>query len=181
MKNKTKILAVIALLLPLCIGIGSAWAYFTDHVAAEGGFIVEAGKPDTDIDEKVERMTKYVTIRNTGEIPLYVRVRAFCGEEYSLVYQESADWTRQGEWYYYTGNSGVLEVTGDRAATPELPIAIKGKDGADFPVDTVPEKDKEKFNVVVVWERLALQYDENGELLAPMEADWSRKITGGDD
>lgn len=179
MKDKKKILALLALLLPLCTGIGSAWAYFTDQVVAEGGYLLEAGIPDTEIEETFESWTKHVTIVNTGEIPLYIRVRAFCGDEYSLVPAGNANWTQQGDWYYYTGNSGVLETVGENSRTPELLVEIKDRDGA--PISSTPEKDKERFNVVVVWERLALQYDENGELLSSTEADWSRKMTGGDE
>lgn len=181
MGNKRKMTAAFTLsvlLLVLWGGAGGSLAYFTDQASAEGGWLLEAGEPDTEITERFSGWTKYVSIGNTGDIPLYIRVRAYCGSEYSLEYTESSDWTKRGDWYYYIGNGGVLETA---EKTPELPIMIKDKDGNEIPAGDAPEEGRDRFNVAVVWERLALQYDREGNLIPSVEADWDRMFAGGDE
>ncbi len=172
MKRGKKLAAVLGVALVLCAGAGSAGAYFTDHVeAVGGGFSVETGDPETKLTERFQGWTKYVSVENTGEIPVYVRVRAFCGGEYRLVCEEGETWRESGGFYYYTGNGGIL-YPGEKA--PELPIKIHGVDEAGnlTEIPDVPEENREKFGVVVVSERTPLQYDGAGEALAPEEADW---------
>lgn len=184
MKKKKRIsvmLAGLAMLLPLGAGTGSAWAYFTDHVEAEsGGYGVETGRPDTELEEGFGEWTKNVRVRNTGDIPVYVRLQAFCGSEYRLEYTEDENWKKSGDYYYYTGTDGILE-TGER--TPALSIKILDKDGD--PIPDQPEEFRARFNVVVIGEKLPLQYDAEGSPVPPEGADWTRyKLTaqgeGGD-
>ena len=192
MKNK-KMLAIAftaALLLPVCAGIGRAYAYFTDHVAASGGgYVMEIGKPDTELKETFGSWTKHVTVKNTGEIPVYVRVKAFCGNEYHLEFKENGNWKAGDDgYYYYIGESdsgaGVLKVQEETPPNLDIEIRLnqKGTDenGKEYylPIPGNPDnqgnpaENRVDFNVVVVCERTPLQYDENGDLLAPDAADW---------
>lgn len=190
-KNKMLVTALaLALLLPVCAGIGRAYAYFTDHVAASGGgYEMEIGRPDTKLEETFGNWTKHVTIENIGEIPVYVRVKAFCGDEYYLDFENNANWEAGNDgYYYYIGNSGsgagVLEVGKGTPVDPGLDIKIllaeTGADGKHLPIpgkldeqgEGNPVENRVNFNVVVICERTPLQYDENGDLLAPDAADW---------
>lgn len=182
----------LALLLPVCAGIGRAYAYFTDHVEASGGgYMMEVGRPDTELKETFGSWTKHVTVKNTGEVPVYVRVKAFCGEEYYLEFKDNTNWKAGSDGYhYYIGDSGrgagVLEA--DKETAPafdiEILLAETGEDGKHLhipgnPYDTGspagpgdPAENRVNFNVAVICERTPLQYDKDGELLAPDAADW---------
>lgn len=166
MRLDKKILATAAVVLPLSAGIGSALAYFTANTTAAGGYEVEVGAPSTDITETFGDWTKHVSVTNTGEVPVYVRVRAFSGSQYTLSYDGSG-WTLKNGYYEY---DTVLEVG---ATTSGLDIKIEG-----VPQDAA---DKDTFNVVVIYERTpAVQYnkdgsmklDENGKPLP----DWSYSV-----
>lgn len=188
MKKKKIVTTALALLLPVCAGIGSAHAYFTDHVAAAGGgYAIEVGRPDTELEETFSKWTKHVTVKNTGEIPVYVRVKAFCGDEYYLEVTENDDWKAGDDgYYYYVGKSredsgaGVLEVGRETPTDPGLNIKIllakTDAYGDHLPVPDDPDEpgeSREKFNVVVICERTPLQYGDDGGLLSPAEADWT--------
>lgn len=173
MKKKKRIsvmLTVLAMMLPLGAGIGSTWAYFTDHVEAQSrGYAVEAGEPGTELEEEFGSWIKQVRMRNIGEIPVYVRLAAFCGSEYSLVHTEDENWLKSGGYYYYTGNNGILE---EGKETPCLLIRILDKNGDPLPDRA--EGSAAQFNVVVIGERLPLQYDSDGSLIPPEKADWTK-------
>lgn len=164
MKKKTVYLAALALVLTLSASIGSAMAYFTTHVEAEGRYRLELGN-ETGIDEEFSDWTKHVTIRNTSESqPVYVRVRAFAGSEYELSYLDaSGKWTPGADGYYYYSN--ILN-------------AGEAADMLDIRISNVPEELKESvsFNVAVIYESTPVQYDENGDPYA----DWSIKLDSGD-
>lgn len=169
--NKT-ILAAAAVVLPLSVGIGSALSYFTDNVSSSGGYAVEVGEPQTEITETFGNWTKHVTVTNTGEIPVYIRARAFSGSQYELVYSgetgaDGAAWTVSGDYYEYNRLLGVGETT------PVLNIEIK-----NVPQDAT---DRDSFNVVVIYERTpAVQYNEDGSVKLDENGrpvpDWNYKV-----
>lgn len=168
--NKT-ILAAVAVILPLGMGIGNALSYFTDSVTSAGGYAVEVGEPQTDITETFGNWTKHVTVTNTGDIPVYVRARAFSGSRYELVCsgetdENGAGWTKTGDYYEY---DTVLEP-GQK--TPVLNIEIK-----NVPKDAT---DRDSFNVVVIYERTpAVQYNEDGSVKlvnGKPVPDWKYKV-----
>ena len=160
MKKMNLLLAALAVCLVLTAAIGSAWAYFTTYAVAKGGHVVELSDhrtPPPNIEERFAAWVKYVRITNNedGET-VFVRVRAFGPEKYPLTYlDENNNWTFGSDgWYYY--NDPL--PPGQR--TPELQIKI----------NDVPEKAEygDDFNVTVVYESIAAQTTENGDLYA----DW---------
>ena len=152
---------VAVMVLPA--GIKGTLAYFTTYVRAEGGYIIEAGY-ETEIEEKFYDWQKEITIScKSGSQPVYVRARAFCGDEYKLLYADpDGKWTQgqDGYWYYKDILNG-----GETAK----PLLIK--------IENVPEEVKEsaEFNVVVIYEYTPVRYDQNGDPYA----DWSAKTEGG--
>lgn len=154
--NKT-ILAAMAVVLPLSAGIGSAFSYFTANAGSQGRLEVEIGPPDTEITERFGDWTKHVTVTNVGEVPVYVRVQAFSGSRYPLEYITNDSWTADGSYYVYN------EILPPGGETVQLDIKISG----------VEETDKDNFNVIVVYERTPVQYNENGEAKAP---DWNYSV-----
>lgn len=162
MKKKNILLAVMAVSLTLTAGVGSAWAYFTTYAQARGGYTIELGDKTT-VEEDFSAWTKHVAITsNADSEPVYVRARAFCGQDYSLVYSGSDKWSPGADGYYYY--SDILSGGG---TTETLDVRI----------ENVPEDitDAAAFNVVVIYETTPVRYHEDGSPYA----DWSVKLNTG--
>ena len=150
--KKPLIMAAATLALTGTLAVGSAMAYFTTYVEAEGGYPITLGN-ETTIEEKVENMEKHIVLTNTGESDCFVRVKVFAGSQITLTMSGSS-WNQgeDGYWYY----SDIVPVSGN---TEELLAKI-----------AVPEEYKESFNVVVVQECTPVLYEEDGTPYA----DWNR-------
>lgn len=98
--TKKSVLAIVALILCLSVSIGAAMAYFTDYEDAYGGAMLHLGG-ETQIDEGGSKNEKNITIKNTGETNMIVRVGIFGDEKYLNVSYDSADWAEQDGFYYY--------------------------------------------------------------------------------
>lgn len=163
MKKKTIFLTAVAVLLVMVTAIDSAWAYFTTYAQASGGYTLSLGDKTT-VDEEFSAWTKHVAITSTEDSEsVYIRVKAFCGSEYSLVFSDAnGKWTPGEDGYYYYSDI----VTGG-GTTEELLVKI----------ENVPEdvKDADSFNVVVVYESTPVLYREDGTPYA----DWSSKVNTG--
>ena len=157
MKRVNLLLAGLVLVLVLNSGIGSAWAYFTTYAEARGGWPVERGG-STEVKEEFSAWTKRVTVANDeGAEPIFVRARAYCSEQYPLVYTStSGRWTDGGDgWWYYA------DAVSGGASTDELRVRIQ-----EVPRTAVIG---ESFNVVVVYESAPVQYRADGTPYA----DWT--------
>ncbi len=162
MKKKTTYLAALSLVLALSASMSSAWAYFTTNVSAQGGYRLRLGNSTT-ITEEFDSWTKHVTVSNSEDSQaVYVRVHAFAGSEYGLLYS-GANWTPGADGYYYY--DAIVEPG---ESTGVLDIQITG-----VPEGLTEPKD---FNVAVVYESTPVQYDENGDPYA----DWNIKLDTGD-
>lgn len=161
MKKKNICLAAFAAVLILAGSAGSAWAYFTTYVEAQGTQTIMLGDQTAVEEPDVSDWTKHVVVASKeGSQPVYVRVKAFSGSQYPLNYSGSAKWTPGAGGYYYY--SDILNAGGK---TEELLIKITG----------VPEEIKEamELNVAVIYETTPVLYDENGDPYA----DWNKDVT----
>lgn len=161
MKGKNVLPVIIALGLLGVSNVSNANAYFTTYVTAKGGYKVNWEHKEY-MEENFEEWSKYVSIvSKENSIPVFVRAKAFAGSTYSLQYSGN-DWTYHAadDFYYY---DNVLKG-GEQ--TSSLRIFI----------DNIPANPKpgENFNVVVIYETIPVQYDDNGNPLAPTQADWSQ-------
>ncbi len=159
-KQKTVWLSAAALLLAGAVSLPKAMAYFTTYAAAGGGVEVRISNTRTEVEEKVEGLTKQIQLKNTSTQDEYVRVKVLCGSAFTLEFtNESGKWSlnEDGYWYY----SDILKP-GD--TTKPLLAGI-----------TVPEDQKDDFDVIVVEESTPVLYDENGDPYA----DWSLKSDKG--
>lgn len=162
MKRKYLLLAAAAAVLISCAGIDNAMAYFTSYVTAQGSKTIHLGDTTTIEEPKVSEWTKHIVVRSkAGSKPVYVRARAFAGEQYQLDYSsESGKWTQNDDGYYYY--SDILAATEEEdAVADELLVHI----------GNIPE-DAEDFNVVVIYESTPVLYDAEGKPYA----DWSQKV-----
>ena len=154
--KKTRVLLVTAAaVLALAAGAQSALAYFTTYATAKGGYTILG--ETTSLEESFANWTKRVRVSNTGSLPCYVRVRAFCGSRYTLTFTGEG-WTESADgcWYY----NAIVPAGG---ASSELDIAI----------GNVPADEAESFNVIVVQEAAAVRYAAGGTPYA----DWSQTLS----
>lgn len=168
--RRTLLLALTALLLSLGAAAGSAMAYFTTYVTAQGGHELSLGFTTTIPNEKVSDWSKTITLTNTGERDCYVRLKVFAGSSYTLTYEfdQNGGWSLGSDGYYYwheilrpgetAGHTGGGE-------TPDDAFVVRiGK----------PQDANQSFNIIVVQECTPVPFDENGNPLAWDQVDWSR-------
>lgn len=157
MLKKTRVLLVTAAaVLTLAAGAQTALAYFTTYATAKGGYTIRLGET-TSLEENFANWTKKIQVSNTGSLPCYVRVKAFCGSNYTLTFAGDG-WTQgsDGYWYY----NAIVPAGG---ASGELDIAI----------GNTPVGEAEAFNVIVVQEAAAVRYNADGSAYA----DWSETLS----
>lgn len=175
MKQKSWILSLLALVLIACAMVQPALAYFTAHTQADGAIPLYFERKTT-IEEKVDGMHKAVTIKNTGgahpeyAVPVWVRARAYVGQEYLQYLEVSGSGWSQGSdgWWYYVAPVPV----GESAAV--LNVAL-----VDMPVDNGVEHQFKDVNVAVVYESITTYYNEDGSFRPYTAADWSKPLDTG--
>ena len=162
MKRLQKWIPAIVAAVLICISsVGDANAYFTTYVIAKGGY---SWRHNESMNDEVNNWDKYVSVSSQeGSIPVYVRVKGFAGSKYTLTYTGDG-WTYNSSDGYYYYN----EVLEGGKTTSSIRIAI-----SDIP--STPE-DGDNFNVVVIYETIPVQYDSEGNLIAPIDADWSGEV-----
>lgn len=167
MKLKKCFYSALALGILSISAIPAAYAYFTTYCEAEGGGPIML-EEKTEITESFSEWTKTVSIKSDeGSAPVFVRARAFAGQDIKLTYKfDEGQWIEGNDGFYYY--SSVLQP-GD--ATSNLLVHI----------GNIPEgkEDDPDFNVVVVYECTPVQYDDEGNLMDPQKADWSVKLDTG--
>lgn len=161
MKRKNIILAVLASIMTVGLTIGSAMAYFTTYVTAKGG-VPLGERTDVRIEEpRVFEWQKEIIIQaEEGNIPAYVRVKAFAPEGLTLTYNGEG-WHDGGDGFYYY----------EKALDPgeaAKPIYVK--------INDIPEEVKEddSFNVIVIYESTTA-VDGAGQV-DWSKVDWNRKV-----
>ena len=155
-------LAAAALALVATIGIGSAMAYFTTYVVADGGVKVSMGSTVTVPQEQVISGQKIIQVKNEGNYDCWVRIKVFAGSEHEFAYaDESGKWIPGAEGYYYY--SDIVPVEG---LTDELKVTIK-----ELLLPDADPETNEAFNVIVVQECTPVLYDEDGKAYADWNAE----------
>lgn len=168
--RRTLLLALAALLLSAGVAAGSAMAYFTTYVTAEGGHELSLGFTTTIPNEEVSDWTKTITLTNTGERDCYVRLKAFAGSAYTLTYEvnPAGGWSLGSDGYYYWHEilrPGETAGNAGGGGTPDDPLVVR---------ITRPQDADQSFNVIVVQECTPVPFDENGNPLAWNQVDWTR-------
>ena len=142
-KNRTILLLLgLALALALAPAVKTAFAYFTDYEPARGGAVIHlAGQ--TELHEEVVEGNKTVTIENTGETDMVVRVMVF-GEASRMSIEAGSDWTfsEADNAYYY---AKVLEPG---ETTESIEVTVKGKEGDNFDIVVVHEGSRVIYETV---------------------------------
>lgn len=161
MKHKRKLLAILLIAaVILAAGIGSAYAYFSDNTQANG--VLRIKPMGTDIIERVIKREKHITITNAADgAEVFVRARAFSGDDADLTYSGEG-WFDGGDGWWYYGSGGALTILKADSQTPELIANVEKV----LPVDADPGQ---SLNVIVVYEAARVLYDADN---AAYYADW---------
>ncbi len=156
MKKRTLFLAVLAVVLVLSSGIGTALAYFSTYADARGGYVIRL-QGRTEIEEEITAGRKTVVIRNLGETatdvghsPAFVRVSAVADSLGRLDYSKntSALWQQNGNYWYY------------------LQPIMTGEETEAFIIDVKLNrelKEGEKLDVIVSYDSVPAVFKENGD------------------
>ena len=198
---RTALLTAVAVMLVLSAVMGSAWAYFTTYARAKGGYPIVLGHEEHD-DEEFKNWEKTLSITVSKDSrPVYLRARAFCSDEYPLLFSDyeipykgtekspddsgcvNENWQlgADREWWYYTKlyspvDSGKDEDgDGKNDIIPADPLHVKINDvPADETEGAVVVGDE--FNVIIVYEATEVQYDKDGNPLPWNQVDWTKKV-----
>lgn len=161
--TKKTICLAAALVLLGSMSVGTALAYFTTYTQAEGGIVLNIGFAETIPEETVVNGAKQVTIKNTGDIECYVRMKALVGDSYAISYTEpeaEGKWTPGADGFYYY--SDVLGAkTGE---TSRIDVNITFPEVKDGKAPT--------FNVIIIQEWTPVLYDNDGNPYA----DWTKVV-----
>ena len=169
-RRRTALLTALALVLLFGSTLKDSLAYFTTYTRVRGHWPVTFG-PDTEIEEKIEDLTKKIQIENTGETDCFVRIRAYFGKDMvALSKVEEADakdgvahWTQDGDWWYY---SQVLKP-GEKTCELAMTFAPTKDLNLDQVVDT--------FHVIIVQETAPVLYRPNPDGTRTPYADWGEQ------
>ena len=148
--NKKAILLAISFALVLSLSVGTAFAYFSDYATAKGGAAITLGGK-TDINEDVNGKIKTISIENTGETDVVVRVKIFGQTDIKEV---GDGWSLEsdGFWYY----DKVLKPTGSDKTTTNIVAEV-----------VAPAGQVDNYDVVVVHESAQVTYGTDGKIKVP--------------
>lgn len=106
------LILAISIVLLVCVGVGATWAYFAMSATPVINTF-QSGSVGAEVVEQVNGSAKTsITVKNTGESPVYVRVRlvSYFEDAYGNVLPQSSqdvsftpgeNWTQIGEYYYH--------------------------------------------------------------------------------
>ena len=117
------LIALLAVLVLLVSTVGITVAYFSDRDATAGALTISL-TPDTTIHEGTSDEQKDVTIENTGDTDVVVRVQLFGPE--GMVVTPGDGWVQSTDgWYYY---NEVLAAGGETKTAINAKIEFTGTD-----------------------------------------------------
>ena len=160
MRRKILPLAATTVALILGMGMGSAWAYFTDTTSATGA--LEILPETTHITEENGAGTKTIRIQNTSEeAPVWVRARVFAATE--LGAEASGDkWSGTIDaWFTY----GEPLPAGEETEPLNVKFALKHPKADDYPEGA---ESGDETNVIIVYECAPVSYNADGTLVDPV-------------
>jgi len=145
MRNKKKLVIALSLILCLTASVGFTLAYFTDYENAKGGAVVSLSG-QSEVEEKFDGNNKEVTIKNTGDTDMVVRVKVF-GDEDRMTENSTnnKDWVKgsDGFWYY-------KKVLPAKSTASMFKVDVNAKiepgDALDFEITVVHESQRVTYD-----------------------------------
>ena len=159
MRRKSYWLSLLALVLIVTAAIPPALAYLTGNKRATGTAAVSVGTSTTIEENEPSGTEKNVTIRNTGDNPVYVRAIVYAGENVTLEISGWGSGASAGSWIYYADPIPA----GDTA--PVLTVKVTDVTAYEGYVT-------DSFNVVVQYESVPVLYRADGTPYADWNSTW---------
>lgn len=161
--SKRVLIGFIAAALCVAALTGTALAYFSDKTVASGEHPLTLGY-STEVEENMDGLDKHITITNTGDTEVMVRVQLFYSNANGVdVSVEGSGWTGNGaESAPYVWNYDQVLAPG--ASTSEL-VAKVSADAKLLQTN---------FDVIVVSQSSPAVYDADGN---PYGYDWTDAST----
>ncbi len=159
LNSKLKIFIIlIVIILILIIFIKGTYSYITNYVRGETDNFKLNFDANIMIDEYFKNNKKYIRVGNSGNYPVYVRVRVFTDSEHTIQFQNTTEnnWTTCNTNYYCYN----------------LPLA-KNTSLSNELIFYPSTSNNSNFNAVAVYEYSYARYNENGTPYA----DWNYSYT----
>lgn len=168
MKNRNIKLLIAAVLLVALAAPAAVLAYFTDYEEAHGGALLQL-EGETKIHEEADSDKKVISIENTGETDVVVRVAVF-GDFVNEIEYDEKDWAKAegDEWYYYR------RILKPGESTPAITAWVDKEAAQEAGHD---------FEIVVVHESERVSYDGTAQNKVNRPEGWDRMpvITGSEE
>ena len=132
-------------------GIKTCGAWFSDYKELSGDASLKLSHQTSITEEIDDNSNKHVTITNTGETDVVVRVKLFGGSYVKITAGENWKLSDDG-WYYYE------KVLTPREVSTEIFAEVKKSEAPDY-----------DFDVVVILEAERAIYD-GDQLIKPVES-----------
>lgn len=163
MKNKKLILMAAALLIVGSIAVKPAMAYFTDSHTGKGSVEMTIGEYKIEPGEEYSGMTKYITVKNTGDYSVRTRVKLFAGSTHSIKIdaEASKNWTEGSDGYFYYNVDLEKDTTSSQLV---VEIDAKGDTAGEFNVIVIEEATRVYADGTYNW-------DQKVETVTETEAD----------
>lgn len=154
-------LVAAATVICLVAVAGTAFAYFTDYVAANGSKTLNL-EYSTETKEELDGLDKHITMTNTGNTEVFVRVQLFYGEgsNQNVTVTVPGEGTGEG-WSQDAADSHVWNYAGTLAP---------GQSTSQLVVDVTANETIKDYNIVVIGQTSPVLYDENND---PYPSIWS--------
>ncbi len=164
--KKYLLIAAAALLMIGAAAVSPAMAYFTDTHTASGMVTLSLGDSNVKPDESFDGMNKLITVTNTGDYAVFVRVKAIYGSNCTVTLDaaSSSGWSDGGDGYYYYASplAGKTKDASVGESSSQLKLIVAAKEGTTA----------DSFNVIILEEATRVRYDSNGNAIA----DWNDVI-----
>lgn len=148
--SRNKLIALIAAIMVLSSSAGIALAYFSSYDKGAGEEKLVLGGT-SEVTEEFENNNKIITIKNTGETNIVVRVAVFGPDGTAVEPEVEADWTKNGDFLYYN------HILAPGASASKINATIDG-----IPVS----EDIENFDIIVAHES-AMAVTSGGKVVKP--------------
>ena len=139
-KKSKKLIVICAVFIALIASTTAAYAYFTDYEQARGGAQIKL-EGQTHFNEEPSDSQKVLSVENTGETDVIVRVAAF-GDfiNWETSRWEDGDWKKIGDWFYYKKILKPGETT--KNINIKIDTAVAKKAEHDFDIVVVHESSR---------------------------------------
>lgn len=148
--SRNKLIALIAAIMVISSSVGAALAYFSSYDQGAGEAKLVLGGT-SEVTEEFKDNNKIITLKNTGETNIVVRVAIYGPDGTAVTPVTPADWEQIGDYWYYK------HILAPGASASKINATIN-----NIPVN----EDIENFDIIVAHES-AMAVTSGGKVSKP--------------